>query len=301
VTDELDARLEARASTIVELLADRRLRRPRRLRSPEFRKNLERVYTAIRDTQRLRREGQLAGHHEQQLERLLLTPGQLAELNSDALGLILENVDQVLVQAADEKLINSLLEIEYVRDQDERGEPVPTWSTIHGDARPTALAEQKQRLSTLLRARHSIYTLRRAREGTRAVRLVWLAPILAGLIVAFILLADWISGASWRLGLLVAVAGAMGATVAAGRKLRGALARMSALRTFWYAFALQMAVGAVAGLFLWTVLESEVLDVGGSGEDWAVAVALAFAAGYSEPFLLKTIERITGVGPDEEK
>jgi len=57
----------------------------------------------------------------------------------------------------------------------------------------------------------------------------------------------------------------------------------------------------VAGLFLWTVLESRFVDVGGDGEDWAVSVALAFVAGFSEPFLLKTIERIAGGGEDEQR
>lgn len=301
MSDELDTRLEARAAKIVELLADLRVRRSRRLRSPEFRKNLDRLYIAIRDTQRLRRAGSLRSHHEIDLERLLLSPEDLTSLNSDALGLILEGIDQVLVDAGDETLLDALLAIEYVRDQDEGGGSIPTWSTIHGDARPTDLDDQKRRLSKLLRARHSIYVLRRAREGTRAVRLVWLAPMLAALVAAFVVFADWISDASWREGILVSVAGAMGATLAAARKLRDALARLSGLRTFWYAFALQLTLGAVAGLFLWTVLESRFVDVGGAGEDWAVAVALAFVAGYSEPFLLKTIERIAGGGTDDDK
>jgi uncharacterized membrane-anchored protein len=90
------------------------------------------------------------------------------------------------------------------------------------------------------------------------------------------------------------VAGATGATVASAFRLRDALARLSALRTFWPAFALQLALGAAAGLFLWTVLESRFVDVGPDGEDWAIAVALAFVAGFSEPFVLKTVERIAG-------
>jgi len=35
--------------------------------------------------------------------------------------------------------------------------------------------------------------------------------------------------------------------------------------------------------------------------DWAVAGAVAFVAGFSEPFLLKTVERIAGAEKDEEE
>jgi hypothetical protein len=302
VSDELEKRLVDRANEAVELLADKRWNRHRHLRSPEYRKNLDRVYTAIRDADRLRRAGHLKSHHDEQLERLLLFSDELTALNSDALGLTLESVDQVLVDAGDDKLLDALLAIEYVRDEDEREGPIPTWSTVHGGARPTELADKKERLSRLLRVRHSIYALRRAREGTRATRLAWLAPILTALVLVFIGLATWVAeDASWGEGLLVAVAGAMGATLAAAFKLRDALARLGDLRTFWYAFAPQMPLGAVAGLFLWIVLESGVVEVAATGEDWAVAVALAFVAGFSEPFLLKTVERIAGGGADEKK
>ncbi|MDP9491046.1 MAG: hypothetical protein M3P42_02410 [Actinomycetota bacterium] len=302
MSDTLDERLESRANDILALLANTDLTRPRRLRSPEFRKNLDRLCTAVRDTQRLRRAGLLESDHEEQLERLLLTPKELTTLNSDALGLLLESVDQVLVDAGDEKLLDALLETEYLRDKDERKGPIPTWSTIHGENRPTELADKKRDLSTLLRVRHSIYSLRRAREGTKATRLVWLAPILWAMVGAFIALGDWVADeASWREGLLVAVAGAMGATLAAAFKARDTLPRLSDLRTFWYGFALQVPIGAVAGLFLWIVLESGVVEVAGSsGEEWAVAVALAFVAGFSEPFLFNIVERIAGGGADDK-
>lgn len=304
MSDEREKRLADRADEVVELLADKRWNRPRHLRSPEYRKNLDRVYTAIRDAERLRRTGHLKPHHDEQLERLLLFPGPLAARNSDALGLTLESVDQVLVDAGDDKLLDAMLAIEYVRDEDERERegPIPTWSKVHGDARPTELAEKQDRLSKLLRVRHSIYALRRAREGTRATRLAWLTPILTALVLVFIGLAAWVGDdVSFGEVLLVAVTGAMGATLAAAFKLRDALARLGDLRTFWYAFAPQVPLGAVAGLFLWIVLESGVVEVAGTGEDWAVAVALAFVAGFSEPFLLKTVERIAGGGEDEKK
>ncbi|MGH3022912.1 MAG: hypothetical protein ACRDNI_04580 [Gaiellaceae bacterium] len=302
---ELDERLEKRAREILDLLSEPTARRGRWfLRNPELRKNLDRLQTAVRDVQRLRRENALKEEHEEPLVQLLLSEEKAEAYNADSLGLLLESVDQLLVEAGDAKLVCALLEIEYARDAAEGGGEIPTWSTLFCDRLQTSkefakgknvdLTSAKRRLSLLLRARHSLYALRRARSATKATRLFWLAPALAALVVALIALAAWVGeDASWGEGLLVAVAGAVGATLAAVFKLRDALPRLGDLRTFWYTFPLQIPLGAVAGLFLWLVLESGLVDVAG-GEDWAAAAVLAFAAGFSEPFLLKTLERITG-------
>lgn len=309
--DDLDERLETRARDILELLSEPTARRGRGfLRDPELRKNLDRMQTAVRDVQRLRREHALEKRHEDALVDLLLSEEEADAYKADSLGLLLESVDQLLVEAGDAKLVCALLEVEYARDAAEGGGDIPTWSTLFSDRLETSqafaagrevdLTSGRRRLSMLLRARHSVYALRRARSTTKARRLLWLAPTLGALVVALILLAGWVGDdASWREGLLVAVAGAVGATLAAVFKLRDALPRLGDLRTFWYTFPLQIPLGAVAGLFLWLVLESGLVEVAG-GEEWAAAAVLAFAAGFSEPFLLKTLERITGAPPEED-
>jgi hypothetical protein len=320
--DELDSRLEERAEKILELLS-RRTRHPRewRLRNAELRKNLDRLQTAMRDVQRLRREGSLDPEHERALAQLLVPEDDPqtrntdpTAYNADSLGLLLEPVDQLLVEAGDAKLICSLLEIEYVRDDFEGGGEIPTWSTLFkdrlevsqtfaagGDPSDAELQEARRRLSMLLRARHSTYALRRARSTTKAQRLLWLTPVVAALAAALIVVAGWVGDdVDWLDGLFVALSGALGATLAAVFKLRDQLARLGDLRTFWYAFPLQIPLGAVAGLFLWIVLESGLIEVSGDS-DWAVAGAVAFVAGFSEPFLLKTVERIAGGEKDEEE
>jgi hypothetical protein len=312
--DDLDLRLETRAKRILELLS-RPNRHPKewRLRNAELRKNLDRFQTAVRDVQRLRRDGTLASKHERALEELLLADKDPAEYNADSLGLLLEPVDQLLVDAADEKLVCTLLEIEYVRDDFEGGGEIPTWSTLFDERlqasqdfaagkEPSAaqLEEAKRRLSMLLRARHSTYALRRARSTTKAQRLLWLTPVVTALALALVFAAGWVGDdVDWQDGLFVAIAGALGATLAGVFRLRDQLARLGDLRTFWYAFPLQIPLGAVAGLFLWIVLESGLVEVSGDS-DWAVAGAVAFVAGFSEPFLLKTVERITGAGTEAE-
>jgi hypothetical protein len=129
----------------------------------------------------------------------------------------------------------------------------------------------------------------------RATRLLWLAPIVAALAVGLVFAVDIVGDESWRSGLLVAVAGALGATLSGAFKLRDQLPRLVDLRTFWYAFALQLPLGAVAGLFVWLVLRSGLVDVADPGAEWAVEAAVAFAAGFSEPLLLKTVERVAGI------
>jgi hypothetical protein len=309
--DEFHSALRARSEEIVSRLARSGWRFWDRTvpRNPELRKNLERMHTAIADARWLEREGNLDAE-----DRTVL--GELLEReppnSSDALGELLEEVDQALIAVGDESFLCSLLELEYARDEQEGGGDITTWRTLYkrkpiaasveyanGETvAASALEEARRKLSVLYRTRQSLYALARARSGTKAMRLVWLAPVMAGLAVALIIVIDLAADdASWRSGLLVAVAGALGATLSGALKLRDQLPRIASMRTFWYAFALQVPIGAVAGLFLWIVLESGLVEIAGQqGADWAVEAAVAFAAGFSEPFVLKTVERITGGG-----
>jgi hypothetical protein len=306
-----DERLRPRAEAILELLSRPRLRPGSRApRDPEVRKSLDRLYTATMDARRLHREGRLAG--EQAAVALELLDRDPSGLGADALGQLLETVDGLLVSAGDDIHLCALLETEYERDRLEGGGPVPTWGTLYGGDRlaaskafaagqpvsAEALEEARNRLATLLRARHSLYALGRARNAARAARLLRLAPVVTALVVVLIAVVDVVAeDVSWRRGLLVALAGALGATVAGAYKLRDQLPRLSDLRLFWSAFALQPPLGAAAGVVVWIVLLSGLLGVADVGPDWAVEAAVAFAAGFSEPFLLRTVERIAGPQP----
>jgi hypothetical protein len=307
---EFHASLRARSEMIVSRLAlsgwrfwDRTVPR-----NAELRKNLERLHTAIADARRLERDGKLDDDARAVLEELLAPE---PPNNTDALGEILEEVDQALIAVGDETFLCALLEVEYERDEQEGGTGITTWRTVYkkrpiaasieyaggGSVAAASLEEARRKLSMLYRSRQSLYGLSRARSGTKAMRLVWLAPVMAGLALALILVVDLAADdVSWRGGLLVAIAGALGATLSGALKLRDQLPRIASLRTFWYAFALQVPIGAVAGLFLWIVLESGLVEIAGQGTDWAVEAAVAFAAGFSEPFVLKTVERIAGGG-----
>lgn len=308
--DEFHRALDARSQEIVELLgrADWRFWNRSVPRNAELRKNLGRLRAAIADARRLEREGRLDEEARTLLGELLK---QAPTRSTDALGEVLEEVDQALIAAGDAAFLCALLELEYERDEQEGGAGVTTWRTLY-DGKPlaasvayarggivdqTSLEEARRKLSMLYHARQALYALGRARTGTKAARLAWLAPVMAGLALALVIAVDLAADdASWREGLLVAVAGAVGATLSGALKLRDQLPRITSLRTFWSAFALQVPIGAVAGLFLWIVLESGLVEIAEPGADWAVEAAVAFAAGFSEPFVLKTVERIAGGG-----
>ncbi|MGH3035800.1 MAG: hypothetical protein ACRDMU_01335 [Gaiellaceae bacterium] len=309
-SDEFHSALRARSQEILARLAlsgwrvwDRTVPR-----NPELRKNLERAHTAIADARWLERQGKLDAEARALLAELLQRE---PPTSSDALGEQLEEVDQALIAVGDQSFLCALLEVEYARDEQEGGGEITTWRTLYrkkpiaasvkyadGETvSPAALEEARRKLSMLYRCRQSLYGLSRARSGAKAMRLVWLAPVMAVLAVALIIVVDVAAAdASWRSGLLAAVAGGVGATLSGALKLRDQLPRIASLRTFWYAFALQVPIGAVAGLFLWIVLESGLVDIAGQGDDWAIVAAVAFVAGFSEPFVLKTVERIAGGG-----
>jgi hypothetical protein len=307
---EFDQRLERRAGEILALLSQSRWKpSPRVPRGAELRKNLGRLYTAIADARRLVRTELLdEGARSALVELLDVEPRRLS---SDSLGELLAAVDELLIAKGDELYVCGLLESEYARDAVDRGSGVATWSSLYGDERlaasrefaqgdavtEKALDEAKRKLAALSRTRHSLYALERARTMTKAARLLWLAPVLTALIVATVVTIDLVADdTSWRAPLLAALAGALGATLSGTYKLRDQMPRVGVLRGFWYAFAVQPPLGAVAGLFVWLVLRSGLVAVVDAGPEWAIEAAVAFAAGFSEPFLLKTVERIAGIG-----
>jgi hypothetical protein len=312
---EFKSRLDTRADEILAVLARSgwRLWDGSVPRNPEQRKSLERHFTAIEEALRLDGDGRLDdGKRTRLADALDITPPD----HPDAYGQRLETIDQALIALGDDCFLCALLEIEYERDRSDRGGGITTWSTLYkrkpikasveffeeGAVTESSETEARNKLAVLYRTRQSLYGLHRARAGMKAMRLLYLGLVLGllavGVIAVVSLLADGVGPVD---GLLVAFAGALGATTSAAYKLRDQIPRLSALRTFWYAFFLQVALGASAGLFLWIVLESGFVEFGSGvgGEEWAVAAAVAFAAGFSEPLLLKTVERILGSGDQD--
>jgi hypothetical protein len=94
--------------------------------------------------------------------------------------------------------------------------------------------------------------------------------------------------------LTVALAGALGSTLAALVKLRDAVVRLNDLLAIAWVMGAQALIGASFGLVAWLFLRSGVVQIGNASlEGYAL---LAFASGFSEPLSLRLIGRfIDGV------
>lgn len=141
---------------------------------------------------------------------------------------------------------------------------------------------------------------RRKKHARLALRGRYLSMTLAVLVVTIGTTALAVNvagpGVSWaHLGVALG-AGGLGATLSGIRDLR-VLDRLSELRSFGIALATVPAVGAAAGLLVLLLLESSVLALPGTGANRSSAAATglyAFVAGFSEPFLLGVVARLTG-------
>jgi hypothetical protein len=293
---DFDARTRQVQRTARSLLTERPPSISRRA-DPELRKNLERLYRAMGDARRLELDGESKG------ELLaLLADLDLATLNHDASGALMEAVDELLIANGDVQFLSQVLAAEYNRDRIDANTPVATWSKVGNDRIPPTprwddgtRERARSQLLALYRTRAMSYGLERTRSMARARRLLFLAPVLLVLVVALIPTIDVVvAGVSWRGGVLAALAGAVGATLSGAFKLRDQAPRVSDMRVFWYAFAVQPLIGAVAGLFLLLVVLSGIVKIADTGNVWATRGVVAFVAGFSEPFLLKTVGRIAG-------
>lgn len=145
---------------------------------------------------------------------------------------------------------------------------------------------RKRRTRLALRNRFFVYTL------------LVLAPLVCGLAAA----ASWASEGelSGAVVVLVAVAGAVGATVAGAFKLRELLT-MTQFRLLGFGLAVQPFIGAAAATFLLLVLQSDLLVLPGTDApvSWAALGTYGFAAGFSEPFFLGIVRRLAAPPADE--
>ena len=125
---EFASRTRALEQGTRELLASR-VRPPSRLSDPELRKNLERLYRAMVDAQRLAVTGDLDESKQNDLLARLdgVDPTQL---NSQSLGLILEAIDEFLIEHGDALFICQLLAAEHMRARAESGTTVLTWTDL---------------------------------------------------------------------------------------------------------------------------------------------------------------------------
>jgi hypothetical protein len=306
----LNGVLENRANEIRSQLT-LRSRKPGAARNPEQRKNLDRLFIAINDVLQLPEPVDRA-----QVDRLKALRRRLADTDpsaqtADSLGVILETVDEELAILGTAEYIGAQLVFEETRD----GEPTNEWKSLWqgtdraviiekvsaGVASPDQLACARAKLWIWCRSRHERFVLDRSRDAARGRSLRVLAPMIA-LLTALVIYAVELTtaDATWREGLLVALAGGLGATLSRAYQVRDEVPRLEKLRTFGAGFVLQAALGAAAGVVSWIILFTGLVDIGASDTKWAIRAAVAFAAGFSEPFFLKTVQGLAGLQSKRE-
>jgi hypothetical protein len=78
-------------------------------------------------------------------------------------------------------------------------------------------------------------------------------------------------------------------------KLRDNTENINDLRAFAPSIVVQPLIGATGGLLLLLVLDSKLVNVNWGGDEWARHGVIALVAGFSEPFFLGIVGRVTAI------
>jgi hypothetical protein len=279
----------------------------------EHRKLYGRLLASLGDLRRLEAESQpLDDRTRSRLVLLLSAPRALGSTDST-----LELVDEVrkaLVPIGDERYLRPLLVDEQNRELrraqrtkagSRRSSTLVGWLEVYPDepvaallVEPFDIERARKLLLAFYECRRERYRLHRARVRMKADYLLLLAPILLALIVgvAAVVAVLHSGGGGTARTILAVLAGALGGTVSGAYRLRDQIENLNEVRAFKPALWVQPLIGAAAGLVLLLVLESGLL--GNDAATWERAGLLAFAAGFSEPFFLGVVNRVTTAEPE---
>jgi hypothetical protein len=159
------------------------------------------------------------------------------------------------------------------------------------------ILEMRRRLIFDHQERRELGSHKRARAALRAHYLYRVGVVLWLLVAMALLIGSFVGHRAGDL-VLTALAGAIGGTLSGARALRETpdIKRTRVFQAWWW---VQPVVGAAVGLFTYALLTSGVLTLPGASLGEGVAhtsglVVYSFAAGFSEPFVLGILEKITG-------
>jgi hypothetical protein len=159
----------------------------------------------------------------------------------------------------------------------------------------------RERLVALYRIRDGLGRHDRAREGIRGQYLLGVSVVLGLSAVALLLTWFWTSISTTRLlphMVLASVSGAVGAVLSGALRLRD-LGRIVELQAVWKTLLLQAVLGVTLAIVVVLILRSDLVQIGsldlepGTPAEWFV---VGFASGFSEPFALGILKRITSLG-----
>jgi hypothetical protein len=160
-----------------------------------------------------------------------------------------------------------------------------------------------ERLATLYEVRADSFRHARALAGLRAryFRVFFVVLALLLLISVGLVASNGLGAREVDFSVLISTltAGALGATLSGIYKLRDSLTSIRELRSNQAALTIQPLVGAAAAFALFAILRSGLVTIAGFNldrPDWAQHAILGFLAGFSEPFFLGTVNRLSHLG-----
>jgi hypothetical protein len=271
-------------------------RERRVLRDPEARKNIEILAARLADA--------VDRHLREPLPEA--TTARLAELVREARELLsLEalldarrSVEELLLDRADLPLLRQWTAAEYA----EEASTLVIWRGLYGADLPELLNDQpdppsqavqdttRARLQRLVAARFWLYRPERARRRLRTSYLRGVAPVVAlfGVLLGVAIARQVPNGSG--VVLLAAAAGASGASLSGLLRFRDEVRLGGQVREFLPFYLAQVIVGGVFGLAILLVVTAGWLDL---GTDAARIGAVSFLAGFSEPFAIGTVARLS--------
>jgi len=278
----------------------------------EHRKLCGRLLSSLGDLQRLEAESRPLDERTRAWLTLLLSAPHALGSTDSTLELV-DEVRKALLPIGDEQYLRPLLideqnrelrQAERTKSGSARPSTIVGWSEVYPDeplaavlAEPFDSEKARKRLLALYECRRERARLHRARVRIKGDYLLFLAPILLALIVAVAVAVAVLhaGGGGTARTILAALAGALGGTVSGAYRLRDQIQNLNEVRAFKPALWVQPLIGAAAGLLLLLALESGLL--GADASTWERVGLLAFAAGFSEPFFLGVVNRVTTAEP----
>ncbi len=271
-------------------------RERRVLRDPEVRKNIEILAAQLADAIDLGRREAVSAKVTNRLVELICEPYRALCL--ETLLDTRRSVEELLLECADLSLLRQRTAEEYA----EQEATLLTWRRFYGAEPPELLSDGPEssservrdstrvRLQCLVAARFWLYRPLRARRRLRIIYLRYFGPMLLLSGLAFGFAIGFQHQAVVRVVVLAAAAGASGAALSGLLKFRDEVRLGAQVREFLPFYLVQVVVGAVFGLFIdlvfaagWLTFEPSAAGIG----------VLAFAAGFSEPFALGIVAKMT--------
>ena len=284
---------------------------------PELGKVIQRLYSLIGELLRMHCVAppdvggdEWRGLSDEAQERVLrLLREEPEQLRLDSGLEMFDALDRLTLEVADDRYLFAELSHELYLNK--RPTTWVRWSDVFHDQMPCALGlyyegcspkghevyAVRRKLASLRRVRSEDYQVHRARQRMRAQNL----RILSVLLIPIVFVFGWLIAvvgeiARWQVA-LVACSGALGALAAGTYRAKDRLARGSDLRAFRAGVIAQLLLGAGSALFLLLFVKTGGVTFG-DAELWAGQAVVGFVAGFSEPFVLKTVERVATLGQD---